>query len=275
ERRLPAHRLPGHPLLRGAEDDVPAGEPRRGGSRAAGDVREARHLARRAEAPDRRRRGCGVRQRVGRHHLQEDARGSGRDLLLVLRRGRQPPRPGGAVPGLGRPLHRQLLRHAQLRALQRRLLRLRARGRALPEGAADLLHHQRCRDRAGRALRYVTVLPAPQRDGHASHAALVGVVALEGAEIRYSTVQSWYPGIKEGKGGIYNFVTKRGACRGRRSKISWTQVETGSAITWKYPSRILHVDDSVCATYSVAVTNHQQRPDTRHNVNSSGSYKPR
>jgi Fe-S cluster assembly protein SufB len=87
-------------------------------------------------------------------------------------------------------------------------------------------------------------------------------VALQGATIKYSTVQNWYPGDKEGRGGIYNFVTKRGACRGARSKISWTQVETGSAITWKYPSCILQGDESVGEFYSVALTNHHQQADT-------------
>ena len=91
---------------------------------------------------------------------------------------------------------------------------------------------------------------------------MVELVALDDAEIKYSTVQNWYPGDKDGKGGIYNFVTKRGACRGRRSKISWTQVETGSAITWKYPSCILQGDDSVGEFYSVALTNNRQQADT-------------
>jgi Fe-S cluster assembly protein SufB len=91
---------------------------------------------------------------------------------------------------------------------------------------------------------------------------VVELVALEGAEIKYSTVQNWYPGDREGKGGIYNFVTKRGACRGRRSKISWTQVETGSAVTWKYPSVILQGEDSVGEFYSVALTNNFQQADT-------------
>src|SRR6266480_4724094 len=101
------------------------------------------------------------------------------------------------------------------------------------------------------------------RDQKQLHAAVVELVAVgEGSEIKYSTVQNWYPGDKEGKGGIYNFVTKRGACRGRRSKISWTQVETGSAITWKYPSCILQGDDSVGEFYSVALANHFQQADT-------------
>jgi Fe-S cluster assembly protein SufB len=94
------------------------------------------------------------------------------------------------------------------------------------------------------------------------HAAVVELVALKDARIKYSTVQNWYPGDHEGRGGIYNFVTKRGDCRGDRSHISWTQVETGSAITWKYPSCILRGDDSVGEFYSVALTNHHQQADT-------------
>jgi len=100
------------------------------------------------------------------------------------------------------------------------------------------------------------------RDENQLHAAVVELVALDDASIKYSTVQNWYPGDKDGKGGIYNFVTKRGACRGRNSKISWTQIETGSAITWKYPSVILKGDNSVGEFYSVALTNNYQQADT-------------
>jgi Fe-S cluster assembly protein SufB len=114
----------------------------------------------------------------------------------------------------------------------------------------------------GAFVSYLEGCTAPMRDTNQLHAAVVELVALEGAEIKYSTVQNWYPGDKEGKGGIYNFVTKRGACRGPRSKISWTQVETGSAITWKYPSVILQGDDSVGEFYSVALTNNLQQADT-------------
>jgi len=111
-------------------------------------------------------------------------------------------------------------------------------------------------------VSYLEGCTAPMRDENQLHAAVVELVALDDAEIKYSTVQNWYPGDKNGKGGIYNFVTKRGACRGRRSKISWTQVETGSAITWKYPSCILQGDESVGAFYSVAMTNNRQQADT-------------
>jgi Fe-S cluster assembly protein SufB len=115
---------------------------------------------------------------------------------------------------------------------------------------------------AGSHVSYLEGCTAPQRDENQLHAAVVELVALDDAQIKYSTVQNWYPGDAEGRGGIYNFVTKRGACRGARSKISWTQVETGSAITWKYPSCILQGDDSVGEFYSVAVTTNRQQADT-------------
>ena len=111
-------------------------------------------------------------------------------------------------------------------------------------------------------VSYLEGCTAPARDENQLHAAIVELVAFDNAEIKYSTVQNWYPGDKEGRGGVYNFVTKRGICKGRASKISWTQVETGSAITWKYPSCILAGDDSVGEFYSVAVTNNFQQADT-------------
>ena len=114
----------------------------------------------------------------------------------------------------------------------------------------------------GAYVSYLEGCTAPQRDENQLHAAVVELVALDDATIKYSTVQNWYPGNAEGVGGIYNFVTKRGACRGRNSKISWTQVETGSAITWKYPSCILQGDNSVGEFYSVAITNNFQQADT-------------
>jgi Fe-S cluster assembly protein SufB len=112
------------------------------------------------------------------------------------------------------------------------------------------------------SVSYLEGCTAPIRDENQLHAAVVELIALDDAQIKYSTVQNWYPGDKNGKGGIYNFVTKRGACRGRNSKISWTQVETGSAITWKYPSCILQGDNSVGEFYSVALTNNYQQADT-------------
>jgi len=114
----------------------------------------------------------------------------------------------------------------------------------------------------GAYVSYLEGCTAPIRDENQLHAAVVELVALDNAEIKYSTVQNWYPGDENGKGGIFNFVTKRGKCAGRRSKISWTQVETGSAITWKYPSCILLGDDSIGEFYSVAVTNNYQQADT-------------
>ncbi len=115
----------------------------------------------------------------------------------------------------------------------------------------------------GAYVSYLEGCTAPVRDTNQLHAAVVELIAVgDHSQIKYSTVQNWYPGDKDGKGGIYNFVTKRGACRGRASKISWTQVETGSAITWKYPSVILQGDDAVGEFYSVALTNHKQQADT-------------
>lgn len=114
----------------------------------------------------------------------------------------------------------------------------------------------------GASVSYLEGCTAPMRDENQLHAAVVELVALDDAKIKYSTVQNWYPGDKDGVGGIYNFVTKRGDCRGPRSRISWTQVETGSAITWKYPSVILRGDDSVGEFYSVALSNHRQQADT-------------
>jgi Fe-S cluster assembly protein SufB len=114
----------------------------------------------------------------------------------------------------------------------------------------------------GSYVSYLEGCTAPQRDENQLHAAIVEIIAMDDAEVKYSTVQNWYPGDKDGKGGIYNFVTKRGLCKGRNSKISWTQVETGSAITWKYPSCFLMGDNSIGEFYSVAVTNNKQQADT-------------
>jgi Fe-S cluster assembly protein SufB len=114
----------------------------------------------------------------------------------------------------------------------------------------------------GASVSYLEGCTAPMRDEHQLHAAVVELIALDNAQIKYSTVQNWYPGDAQGRGGIYNFVTKRGLCKGKHSKISWTQVETGSAITWKYPSCILLGDNAVGEFYSVAVTNNYQQADT-------------
>ena len=114
----------------------------------------------------------------------------------------------------------------------------------------------------GSYVSYLEGCTAPMRDEHQLHAAVVELITLDDAEIKYSTIQNWYPGDENGRGGIFNFVTKRGACRGRNSKISWTQVETGAAITWKYPSCILQGDNSVGEFYSIAITNNYQQADT-------------
>jgi Fe-S cluster assembly protein SufB len=114
----------------------------------------------------------------------------------------------------------------------------------------------------GSYVSYLEGCTAPQRDENQLHAANVELIAEDDAEIKYSTIQNWYPGDEKGKGGIYNLVTKRGKCKGRNSKISWTQVETGSAVTWKYPSCILQGDNSKGEFYSVAVTNNHQQADT-------------
>jgi len=114
----------------------------------------------------------------------------------------------------------------------------------------------------GAYVSYLEGCTAPQRDENQLHAAVVEIVAMKNAEVKYSTVQNWYPGDREGRGGIFNFVTKRGICKGERSKISWTQVETGSAITWKYPSSILKGDHSTSEFFSVALTNNHQQADT-------------
>ena len=114
----------------------------------------------------------------------------------------------------------------------------------------------------GAYVSYLEGCTAPMRDENQLHAAIVEIVVMKDAEVKYSTVQNWYPGDKEGRGGIYNFVTKRGLCKGENSRLSWTQVETGSAITWKYPSCVLAGDNSVGEFYSVALTNNYQQADT-------------
>ena len=166
----------------------------------------------------------------------------------------RPSRAGAQVSGLGGAAVRQLLRLAQLGGVLRRLVRLcAAEGVRCP---MELSTYFRINEKQtgqfertliiadkGAYVSYLEGCTAPMRDENQLHAAVVELIALDDAEIKYSTVQNWYPGDKNGKGGIYNFVTKRGDCRGRNSKISWTQVETGSAITWKYPSCILRGDN--------------------------------
>ena len=177
------------------------------------------------------------------------------------------------VPRVGRAVQRQLLRRAQRRRIQRRLVLLRAAWacnarwscrRISASTAAETGQFERTLIIAdkGASVSYLEGCTAPRRDTNQLHAAVVELVALEDASIKYSTVQNWYAGDAEGRGGIFNFVTKRGKAAGARSKISWTQVETGSAITWKYPSVILQGDDSTGEFYSVAVVNNRQQADT-------------
>ena len=210
--------------------------------------------------------------RLGRHHLQGRAEEGRRDLHADVGGDPRASRAGEEISRLGGADLGQFLRHAQFGGVLRRLVRLRAAGRALPDGAVDLFPHQRAEHRPVRAhadhrrqgrlrVSYLEGCTAPMRDENQLHAAVVELVALDDAEIKYSTVQNWYPGDAEGKGGIFNFVTKRGDCRGARSKISWTQVETGSAITWKYPSCILRGDNSRGEFYSIAISNGRQQVD--------------
>ena len=175
------------------------------------------------------------------------------------------------IPGQRGALHRQLLCGAQRGGLLRRIVLLHSQRGALSDGAVDLLPHQRrgygtvrthAHRRRRRGLRELSGrVYRPRRDENQLHAAVVEIVVERDAEVKYSTVQNWYPGDKEGRGGIYNFVTKRGLCR-QNARLSWTQVETGSAITWKYPSCVLLGDNSVGEFYSVAMTNHFQQADT-------------
>ena len=171
------------------------------------------------------------------------------------------------------PYTDNFFRDAELRGLYRRQLRLHPAGRALPDGACPPISASTRMNTGqfertliiadeGSYVSYLEGCTAPMRDENQLHAAVVELVALGDAEIKYSTVQNWYPGDENGKGGIFNFVTKRGICKGDRSKISWTQVETGSAATWKYPSCILQGEDSVGEFYSIAITNNYQQADT-------------
>ena len=203
----------------------------------------------------------------------KDGAGEGRGDLLPDLRG--DPRASGAGAEISRhrrALQRQLLCDAELGGVLGRVVRLCAAGRALPDGALDLLPDQRREYRAVRAdadhrrqgayVSYLEGCTAPKRDTSQLHAAVVEIVALEDAEVKYSTVQNWFPGDEEGRGGIYNFVTKRADCREARAKVMWTQVETGSAITWKYPSCILRGEGSQGEFYSIAIANNHQQADT-------------
>ena len=216
---------------------------------------------------------CGVRQRVRRDDVPRDAEQGGRDLLPDQRGGARLSRAGAAsisarvVPtgdNFFAALNSAVFTDGSFCFVPKGVrcpmelstyFRINARNTGQFERTLIIAEE-------GAYVSYLEGCTAPMRDENQLHAAVVELVALDDAQIKYSTVQNWYPGDAEGRGGIYNFVTKRGACRGARSKISWTQVETGSAITWKYPSCVLHGEDSVGEFYSVAVTNNRQQADT-------------
>ena len=256
-------------------EEGPAEEPRRGRSGAAGDLREAGHPAQGAGGARRRRqrrRRRRLRQRLGRDDLPREARRAGHHLLLVLRGGAGAPRAGQEVPGQRRADTDNFFAALNSAVFSDGSFVYIPKGVRCPMelstyfriNAANTGQFERTLIVAeeGSYVSYLEGCTAPMRDENQLHAAVVELVALDDAQIKYSTVQNWYPGDENGKGGIYNFVTKRGKCAARNSKISWTQVETGSAITWKYPSCILRGDNSVGEFYSVAVTNGRQQADT-------------
>ena len=274
QRPLPDDRLPGHHLLLRAEaEEGRAQEPGRGRSGTAQDLREARHPAAGAGDPGRRRGGRGVRQRLGRHHLQGQA-----ERRWASSSARSPKRcrsiriwsastSGSVVPSTDNffaALNSAVFSDGSFCYIPKGVRCPMELSTYFRINAKDTGQFERTLIVAdeGAYVSYLEGCTAPMRDNNQLHAAVVELVALDNAQIKYSTVQNWYPGDKEGKGGIYNFVTKRGACRGVNSKISWTQVETGSAITWKYPSCLLIGDNSVGEFYSVALTNNYQQADT-------------
>ena len=268
-----ADRLPEHQLLRGAEGEEVARQHGRGRSGDPRDVRQARHPADRAAAARRRRGRRGLRLGVGGDDLPREA-GEARDhLLLVLGSGARASRAGEAVSrarscrytdNFFAALNSAVFSDGSFVYVPKGVRCPMELSTYFRINAKDTGQFERtlivCDE--GATVSYLEGCTAPKRDENQLHAAVVELVALDNATIKYSTVQNWYPGDKQGKGGIYNFVTKRGLCKGRRSKITWTQVETGSAITWKYPSCILQGDDSVGEFYSVAVTNNYQQADT-------------
>ena len=276
--RLSRDRLPGPLLFLRAEVDAGAEVARRGRSRAAEDLRQARHSAGRAGDPGRRRAAAGrgrrgVRFGLGRHHLQGRARQGRRDLLLVLGGGAATT-PSWCRRYLGSVVPPTDNFYATLNSAVfsdgsfvyvppgvRCPMELSTYFRINEKNTGQFERTLIIADK-GAYVSYLEGCTAPKRDENQLHAAVVELIALEDAEIKYSTVQNWYPGDAEGKGGIYNFVTKRGDCRGARSKISWTQVETGSAITWKYPSCILRGEGSRGEFYSIAISNGCQQVDS-------------
>ena len=271
---LPADRLPDDHLLLGAEVAGGAEEPRRGRSRSCS--RPTRSSASRSPsatllagvAVDAVFDSVSVATTF-KDKLADWGSSSARSREAV----QEHPELVREVPRLGRSLHGQLLRHAELGRLHRRVVLLRPEGRALPDGAVDVLPDQRGEDRPVRAdadhrrRRRVRELPrrlhgADARREPAARGRRRAGRARRRARSSTRPCRTGTRATRTGKGGIYNFVTKRGKCRGASSKISWTQVETGSAITWKYPSCILQGDDSVGEFYSVALTNNRQQADT-------------
>ena len=224
-----------------------------------------------SEPPGRRRRG--VRLGLGRHHLQGGTRQGRRDLLPDLGSGAQASRTGAEISRARscRPtdnffatLNSAVFSDGSFVYVPpgvRCPMELSTYFRINEKNTGQFERTLIIADK-GSYVSYLEGCTAPKRDENQLHAAVVELIALDDAEIKYSTVQNWYPGDAEGKGGIYNFVTKRGDCRGARSKISWTQVETGSAITWKYPSCILRGDDSRGEFYSIAISNGRQQVDS-------------
>jgi Fe-S cluster assembly protein SufB len=247
-------------------------EPGRGRSGAAQDLRQARHPAAGAGHPGRRRGGRGVRQRLRGHHLQGQAEGMGIIFGSFSEAVREHPDLvrqylGSVVPSSDNffaALNSAVFSDGSFCYVPKGVRCPMELSTYFRINAKDTGQFERTLIVAdeGAYVSYLEGCTAPMRDTNQLHAAVVELVALDNAQIKYSTVQNWYPGDKEGKGGIYNFVTKRGACRGVNSKISWTQVETGSAITWKYPSCLLMGDNSVGEFYSVALTNNWQQADT-------------
>ena len=268
-----ADRLPGHLLLLGAEGACRRPEePRRGRSRSCS--RPTRSSACRCtNAPARgRRRGCGLRQRLGRDDVQGPLASAGVIFCPFSEAVKNHPELlerylGTVVPytdNFFATLNSAVFTDGSFVYVPKGVRCPMELSTYFRINAANTGQFERTLIIAdeGSHVSYLEGCTAPMRDENQLHAAVVELVALGDAEIKYSTVQNWYPGDEQGRGGIYNFVTKRGECRGANSRISWTQVETGSAITWKYPSCVLTGDNSVGEFYSVALANHYQQADT-------------
>ncbi len=268
-----AHRLPGHRLLfRTALPDGRARDTRRGRSRTASDLRETGCAAAGARVACRRCGRCGVRQRLGGDHLQAETGRTRHHFLFVFEAVREHPDLvqqylGTVVPytdNFFATLNSAVFADGSFCYIPpgvRSPMELSTYFRINAQKTGQFERTLIIADK-GSYVSYLEGCTAPMRDENQLHAAVVELIALEGAQIKYSTVQNWYPGDKEGKGGIYNFVTKRGDCRGAHSKISWTQVKTGSAITSKYPVSSCRATIRLAEFSSVALTNRYQQADT-------------